>query len=116
MRLSATQRKRLQHLASEAKEIVGGCLHDDGRPMTFAELEEECIEAGDLLTAAMLQQRVAEREIPPEDSCCSTCSRPGTLDADGEVRVLQTDRGEVAWTEPAYYCRTCRRSFFPSLG
>jgi hypothetical protein len=29
---------------------------------------------------------------------------------------LQTDRGEVAWMEPAYHCRYCRRSFFPSLG
>jgi len=43
MGLSATQRKRLQQITAEVKDIVGGCLHDDGRPMTFAELEEECI-------------------------------------------------------------------------
>jgi hypothetical protein len=35
---------------------------------------------------------------------------------DDEVRVLQTDRGEVAWMEPTFECRHCRRSFFPSLG
>ena len=116
MGLSATQRKRLQQITAEVKDIVGGCLHDDGRPMTFAELEEECIEAGDLLTAAVLQQRVAERQTPEEAPCCPTCQRPGTPDADDEARVLQTDRGEVAWMEPAYFCRPCRRSFFPSLG
>ncbi len=54
MEFSAIQRKRLQEIASEAKEVVGGCLHPDGQPMTFAELEDECIEAGDLMTSAML--------------------------------------------------------------
>ena len=53
MGLSETRRERLQRIATELQEIVGGCLHDDGRPMTFAaELEEQCIEVGDLLTAA----------------------------------------------------------------
>ena len=44
MRLSGSQRERLQEIAREAREIVGGCLHSDGRPMTFSELEDECIE------------------------------------------------------------------------
>ena len=42
----------MEEIAEEIREIVGGCMHPDGRPMTFAELEDECIEAGDLLTAA----------------------------------------------------------------
>jgi hypothetical protein len=84
--------------------------------MTFTELEEECIEAGNLLTAAVLQQRVAQRERPPEAPCCPTCQRQGTPRADDEARVLQTDRGEVSWMEPVYDCLYCRRSFFPSFG
>jgi hypothetical protein len=116
MGLSSTQRRRLQEIAVEVKEIVGGCLHEDGRPMTFAKLEEECIEAGDLLTAAVLQQRVAGRERPREAPCCPTCQRSGRPNAEDEPRVLETDRGEVAWLESSYYCRHCRRSFFPSLG
>jgi hypothetical protein len=116
MKLSATQRERLQEIATEAKEIVGGCLHGDGRPMTFAELEDECIEVGDLLTSAMLQQRVTERQPFQQPPCCPTCGRQTNLNPDEEPRVLQTDRGEVEWMEPTYYCRHCRRSFFPSLG
>ena len=115
MSLSASKRERLQEIANELQEIVGGCMHDDGRPMTFAELEEECIEAGALVTAAMLQQRVTQRKAP-QVARCPTCQREGTPDASDEARVLQTDRGEVEWMEPAYYCRSCRRSFFPSLG
>lgn len=115
MRLSASQRERLQEIAREVQEIVGGCMHANGRPMTFDELEEECIEAGDLLTAALLQQRVAQRPRPGQPPGCPTCERPGEPCPD-EPRVLETDRGEVSWMEPAYHCRHCRRSFFPSLG
>jgi hypothetical protein len=115
MSLSAWQRERLHEVAREAKEIVGGCLHSDGRPMTFAELEDECIEAGDLLTSLMLQQRASERDLPEQTPCCPTCNRSGDACPD-EPRVLQTDRGEVSWMESTHYCRHCRRSFFPSLG
>ncbi len=114
MGLSVTQRRRLEELALEAKEIVGGCLHPDGRPMTFAELEDECIEAGDLLTTVMLQKRVTQHQPPDQPAGCPTCSGQGDSNPD-EPRVLQTDRGEVAWMEPTYYCRHCRRSFFPSF-
>lgn len=114
MGLSAAQRERLKEIAREAKEIVGGCQHPDGRAMTFAELEDECIEAGDFLTAAMLQERVGEREAPGA-AVCPTCGRVGA-ECPNEPRVLETDRGEVSWLEPSFYCRYCRRSFFPSVG
>jgi hypothetical protein len=115
MGLSAAQRDRLQELAREAKEIVGGCLDADGRPLTFSELEDECVEAGDFLTSAMLEQRASERQLPELSHCCPSCSRKGDSNPT-EPRVLQTDRGEVSWMEPTYYCRYCRRSFFPEIG
>ena len=76
MGLSASQRARLQSLAREMKEIMGGSLHADDRPMTFAELEDECIEAGDLVTSLALQECVSSREM--SGTCrCPTCDRPG---------------------------------------
>lgn len=116
MNLSADQRKRLADLTKEMYEIIGDSLHPDGRPMTFAELEDECIEVGDLLAAAVLQQRVAERSASEEQPCCPTCGRQCTPLADDEARVLQTDRGEVGWLESTYECCRCRRQFFPSDG
>lgn len=115
MGLSGSQRRRLAEIAEEIRDIVGGCMHPDGRPMTFAELEDECIEAGDFLTASVLQTRVAERQPPDETPCCPTCDRQGKR-CQNEPRVVETDRGEVSWLEPSYYCRYCRRSFFPSFG
>ncbi len=116
MSLSANQRERLKQIVAEVQEILGGCLHPDGRPMTFSELEDECIEAGDLLTAGVIERRVAQRETPQDGCGCPSCRRPGARLPDDEVRVLQTDRGEVGWMEPTFYCDRCRRSFFPSLG
>ncbi len=116
MNLSADQRRRLTDLTREMYEIIGDSLHPDGRPMTFAELEDECIEMGDLLTAAVLQRRVGERSVTGEAACCPSCGRQCTPLADDEARVLQTDRGEVGWMESTYECSRCRRKFFPSDG
>jgi|SRR5580698_4654705 hypothetical protein len=115
MDLSVEKRRRLQELIDEAKEIVGGCVHADGRPKTFAELEDECIEVGDLFTAELLLGRVIQRDPAASSACCPDCDRTGERVPD-EPRLLQTDRSEVGWTEVAYYCGNCRRSFFPSLG
>ncbi len=114
MGLAAEKRGQLQELVSEARKVFGGCLHPDGRPKTFAELEEECIEIGDLFTAELLLGRVVERAPDAPSACCPTCGRVGERSPD-EPRVLETDRGEIGWKEPAYYCRCCRQSFFPSL-
>ncbi len=65
MELSADQRQRLREIGTELKEMVGGCVEDD-LPLTFAAMEEECIEVSNLLSTAMLQERVAERELPVE--------------------------------------------------
>ena len=116
MNLSADQRKRVAELTKELYEIIGDSLHPDGRPMTFAELEDECIEMGDLLSAAVLQERVAERSTPEELPSCPICSRQCAPLADDEARVLQTDRGEVGWMESTFACDRCRRQFFPSDG
>ena len=116
MGLSVEKRERLQMLAWEMEKILGGCTHPDGQPMTFAELEDECIEAGDWITTTVLQQRTAQRKSPESPPCCPSCDRPGERLHDDEPRLLQTDRGEVSWNEPVYACRPCRRSFFPSLG
>ena len=115
MDLSVDKRRRLQELVREAKEIVGGCLAEDGRPKTFSELEDECIELGDLFTAELLLGRIIERDPEAVSVCCPTCGRAGERLLD-EPRLLQTDRGAVGWAEVAYHCRHCRQSFFPSLG
>lgn len=117
MKLSFEQQRRLEALAAEMAEVFfGGDRRDDGTPKTFEELEDECVGLGDLLTCGVLQRRVAAKEAAADTACCPDCARPGGRLPDDEVRLLQTSRGEVATREPVYYCRRCRRSFFPSVG
>jgi len=116
MGLTVKQRERVTELTRELYALLGDSLHPDGRPMTFAELEDECIEVGDLLTATVLQLRAAEGAIREEPPSCPECGGVPTALAEDEARVLQTDRGEVGWMESAFECRRCRRNFFPSDG
>jgi len=115
MSLSQKQRCRLQELAREAQAILGESKQPNDRPMTFAELEDASIEAGDFMTALMMQAEIESRSPASESPCCPTCEQVGEAQSEQEARVLQTDRGEVTWLESTYYCRRCRRSFFPTV-
>ena len=116
MNLSLEQQARLKQIAAEVQETLGGPLGVDGRAKTFDELEGECVEMGDWLTSQVLQARVAARS-GAEDACsCPDCQRAVERLPDDEVRILQSSRGETAWNEAVWFCRRCRRSFFPSVG
>lgn len=116
MKLSSEQRRRVEAIVGELQEILGSNVRSDGGAKTFDELEDECVEIGDWLTSQVLQRRVATRGIAGEPPCCPGCQRPGERLPDDEVRIWQTSRGEAAWSEAGWFCRPCRRSFFPSVG
>ena len=114
MGLSTKERKKVNELAAELAKILGGSKSSDGKAKTFAQLEDECIEATDLLSTAVLQLRVEDAPTAEKSNACPSCGRACSRNFADEPRVLQTDRGEVTWLEPAYDCPDCRRSFFPS--
>lgn len=116
MDLSSEQRRRVEAILSELQEVLGSNVRADGRAKTFDELEDECVEVGDWLTSQVLQRRVATADVTHGSPCCPDCQRPGERLPDDEVRLLQTSRGEAAWSEAGWFCRPCRRSFFPSVG
>lgn len=116
MGLSAADRKRMRELGGEIRKIMGGAAREDGTPKTFEELERDSIEVGDAISCAMLEANVRDGEQPAGACRCPTCNRLCPRCEEGEPRVLQTDRGEVGWLEAEYFCRRCRRSFFPSDG
>ena len=115
MSLTQQQRGRLHELARQAQQILSESKQANDRPMTFAELEDASIEAGDFMTALMMQAEIESRSPAAEPPCCPTCEQVGEPRSEKEPRVLQTDRGEVTWLESTYYCRRCRRSFFPAV-
>lgn len=116
MKLSSAPRRRVEAIVVELQEVFGSNVGAEGRAKTFEELEDECVEVGDWLTSQVLQRRVVTGGTTDEAPCCPDCQRPGARLPDDEIRLLQTSRGEVAWSEADGYCRRCRRSFFPAVG
>lgn len=116
MAISAQDRARAQELARELVKITGGRFKEDGTSKTFDEIEVEASLIGDLVTSLAINQ--AAKEMPEEEQCvrcpkCKAVPREHSPD-DDEPIVIQTARGDVEWVTKGYYCRRCRRSFFPS--
>lgn len=123
MAISVENRVRARKLAKEVFEIMGGHLKPDGKHKTFDELETEATLLGDLITSLAIQEAAepssagAASDAEPT-ACCPKCERTckPLASGDEEAMVLQTARGEVHWMTEGYFCRRCRRSFFPSAG
>lgn len=113
MAISAEGRKRLKEVAGDLSKMMNEEKKHAGRSFTFAELEDDSIEVTDLLAQMIMEAGATQHASAPEPSvCCPKCQNQIARDED-EPRAIQTDRGEVTWTEPSYACPTCRRSFFP---
>jgi uncharacterized protein with PIN domain len=113
MAISSIGRERLRELVRELDKLVVEEKKYSGRSFTFAELEDDSIEVTDLLAQMLMEERLSKQFTDPQpEVCCPKCGCQIARDGD-EPRVMQTDRGEVTWTEPTYDCPTCRRSFFP---
>lgn len=115
MAISAQDRARAKELAKELVKITGGRFKDDGTSKTFDQLEIEASLIGDLVTSMAINQ--AAEELPEAEKCvrCPKCKAVPKIHNpdDDEPMVIQTARGDVQWVTQGYYCRRCRRSFFP---
>ena len=83
---------------------------------TLVDLEELTSQIGDEFSRQLCENELtsrSERAAKLEQCECPQC---GLLCPRGEPEpvVLQGLRGEVAFSQPSYFCRRCRRSFFPS--
>ncbi|MEM6692101.1 MAG: hypothetical protein AAF664_21915 [Planctomycetota bacterium] len=116
MALSSDDRKRAKELARELVKITGGRFKSDGKSKTFAEIEDEAIEVGDLITSLAINEAAEQAPDAPTRCRCPECGAVSQQRGgdDDEPVILQTDRGDVDFVAEGYYCRRCRRSFFPS--
>ena len=83
---------------------------------TLVDLEDLTSQIGDEFARQLCENELtsrAGRAAKLEECECPHC---GLLCPRGQPEpvVLQGLRGEVAFSQPSYFCRRCRRSFFPS--
>jgi len=117
MAISSELRGRIQEVAGDLRrEFYGGRGAPKSGSILFSELEEDACQLGDAMACELMQQ-VLESQADDDhaETCCecSVCGRYGELD-DVKPRVVQTRRGKVRWPEPRYFCKHCRKAFFPS--
>lgn len=85
---------------------------------TFIELEELAVEIGDEVTRQLMGGELADRsnEVAQSDTAiCPDCGECCHC-AEAVHRNLTSSRGQISYHEASFYCRDCRRSFFPSVG
>jgi len=85
---------------------------------TLVDLEELTCQIGDEVSRQLCQHELlgrAERAVQEEIAKCPECGEP-CMAGEPEPTVLEGLRGELAYNQPSYYCRHCRRSFFPDGG
>lgn len=118
MTISSDLRGRIQEAARQLLEEKWAA---EGQPSLlekrFIDIEDEACEVADALAQEMMRLIAAQQADmvgSSEGGSCPGCGREATS-ADAEPRNLATRRGEVGWQEPRYYCRRCRKSFFPSV-
>jgi hypothetical protein len=85
---------------------------------TFVDLEELTAQIGDEVGRQLCEKELSSRSQRAAKLKWCECPECGELCPRGESEpvVLQGLRGEVAFNQPSYFCRRCRRSFFPAGG
>jgi hypothetical protein len=110
---------KLRPILSQFADQIGREVYPNGLPRgtRFSALEALSGLIGDELGRSIVESQTrAQADALSQDSTPVVCSCGQTARAGpNEHRDLITTQGTVAWDEPAAYCPSCRRAFFPSV-
>lgn len=107
-------------MQSRVKAMVGELAREYQQELAVAgnlmDLEELTCQIGDEFARQLCESELASRARHAADEEWCECPECGAACARGQPEpvVLQGLRGEVGYNQPSYFCRHCRRSFFPS--
>lgn len=109
-------------MRTRVKEMVEDLAREYQRELaakgTFADLEQLTAEIGDEFGRQLCENELRDRATRAANVEQAECPECGSLCPRGEPEpmVLQGLRGEIGFNQPSYFCRRCRRSFFPAGG
>ena len=83
---------------------------------TLMDLEELTAEIGDEVSRQLCENELVDRGRKAAHLDEYACPECGSLCPRGEAEpvVIQGLRGDLGFSQPSYFCRRCRRSFFPA--
>jgi uncharacterized protein with PIN domain len=115
--MDAQKQARADELVEELANLLAEAENQDGSFKTFDQMEIAANKVGDQVSERLAQKSLDHSlHKKTESPRCPKCDQPGCRLEDPDPRVIQTSRGEVQWNEDEYFCRKCRRAFFPSDG
>ena len=117
MAISTDLRKRVKAVAAELRREIYGPLGAPKWGTKFTKIEDTATELGDAIACELIGQSLDEQAGTVDDGSpvvCAVCGR-GAKEDDLEPRIIQTRRGDAVWRERKYYCKHCRKAFFPSV-
>ena len=109
-------------MRARVREMVEGlaweCQLEWASAGMFQDLEELTAEIGNEFGWQWCENELRDRSRRAANMERAECPECGTLCPRGESEpmVLEGLRGEIAFSQPSYFCRRCRRSFFPTGG
>lgn len=117
-RLSDVERERaLEDFLAQARVDLDRALRSrsQGKPATFDQIESSALEVGLNLARRLMQHEVALEEGEEGDTApCPVCHRMCPKCGPIQKREIRTEAGPVGLTRREFYCKPCRRAFFPS--
>ncbi len=113
--MDANVRAAIQKVVALVKE---GCAKEFAAAGTLMDLEELTVAIGDEMARQLCEEELKDRAERASKLEMCECPECGALCPQGELEpsVVQGLRGEIVFNQPGYFCRRCRRSFFPSGG
>ena len=115
MAISGELHGRIKQVAAEFRRELWGEKACPERGTKFTQIEDECCEVADALARELMGQGLDEQEEVVEEGPkeCGLCGHHAKQDG-LEPKIITTRRGDVVWRERKYYCKHCRKAFFPS--
>ncbi len=113
--MDADKQAQAKLLLEQAANLLASAENEDGSFKTFDQIELHAISLGDQFTN-LLTQRSIDQSVDCEYQAprCPKCDQPGCRHDEPDPRVIEAARGQVQWNEDEYFCRKCRKSFFPA--
>ena len=108
-------------LETKLKTMIEGLAREHQQELaatgTLIDLEQLTCQIGDMVTRELTQREVLRRAeaLDADEAECPDCGEVCPR-GDPEPVLLDGLRGEIGYNQPSYFCRRCRRSFFPAGG
>jgi hypothetical protein len=117
-RISDVDRERmLQSFIAEARAFFDRSLRhrEESGPATFDQIESTAMESCRSMARQFMQQLVEVEEADEgETASCPVCRRACSRKGPPQKRTVLTEAGRIEFSRREFYCKPCRRAFFPS--